>query len=492
MSLRSLASALADTLADGGWRSKARPAQLPPLDFTGDGPANGWLYLGGRGTGKTRAGAEWVRELVETGAAGRIALIGATAGDVRDTAVEGPAGILAVSSPWCRPEYEPSKRRISWPNGAVASTFSSEEADRLRGPQHDALWADELAAWHDPQATWDMAMFGLRIGVHPRWMVSTTPRPIKILKALLAREGQDVVVTRGTTFENAANLAPSFLEAIRKRYENTRLGRQELNAELLEDVAGALWSRAMIDDAALKTPLPDMARVVVAVDPSGTAGALDEGDSIGIVVAGKGVDGKAYVLADRSCKLSPDGWGRRAVDAYREFKADRIVAERNFGGAMVEHVIRTVDRNVSYREVTASRGKVQRSEPVAALYEQGRVKHAHSFPELEDEMCAMTSDGYAGDGSPDRCDALVWCLSELMVSGVQQTPPYFGLQTTTGGGFNGSYYVPDRNTSASAGEVYASRPAADWAREGVFHPSDKQKWIDRGVWKPPPTEGPKQ
>jgi len=486
MSLRSLASALADTLADGGWRAKARPSQLPPAAFTGDGSANGWAFMGGRGVGKTRAGSEWVRELVETGAARHIALIGATAGDVRDIMVEGPSGILAVSSPRCRPIYEPSKRRISWPSGAIASMFSSEESDRLRGPQHDSLWADELASWHDPQSTWDMAMFGLRVGAHPRWLVTTTPRPIKLLKALLAREGQDVVVTRGTTFENAANLAPSFLEAIRTRYEGTRLGRQELHAELLEDVAGALWSRAMIDDAALKTPLPDMARVVVGVDPSGTAGALDEGDSIGIVVAGKGVDGKAYVLADRSCKLSPDGWGRRAVDAYREFKADRIIAERNFGGAMVEHVIRTVDRNVSYREVTASRGKIQRSEPCAALYEQGRVKHAHSFPELEDEMCAMTSDGYAGDGSPDRCDALVWALSELMVSGVEQTLPHFGLTTTTGGGWNGAYWVGDRaGNNASAGEIYASRPAADWAREGVFHPRDRQRWIDAVVYVPP-------
>jgi phage terminase large subunit-like protein len=226
MSLRSLAGALAETLADGGWRSKARLSQLPPPDFTGDGPANGWLYMGGRGTGKTRAGAEWVKELVETGAARHIALVAATAGDCRDIMCEGPAGILAVSSPWCRPEYEPSKRRLTWPNGAIASTFSSEESDRLRGPEHDALWADELASWNDAQASWDMAMFGLRIGTHPRWLVTTTPRPIKLLKALLAREGQDVVVTRGSTFENAANLAPSFLEAIKVRYQGTRLGRQ--------------------------------------------------------------------------------------------------------------------------------------------------------------------------------------------------------------------------------------------------------------------------
>jgi predicted phage terminase large subunit-like protein len=225
-----------------------------------------------------------------------------------------------------------------------------------------------------------------------------------------------------------------------------------------------------------------MARVVVAVDPSGTAGALDEGDSIGIVVAGKGVDGKAYVLADRSCKLSPDGWGRRAVDAYREFKADRIVAERNFGGAMVEHVLRTVDRNVAYREVTASRGKIQRAEPVAALYEQGRVKHAHSFPELEDEMCAMTSDGYAGDGSPDRCDALVWCLSELLVQAIEQTPPRFGTYGS-GPGWNGSHYVGGGGESASS--IFASAPPEYWAAMGYFHPHDRERWIREGIYKPP-------
>jgi predicted phage terminase large subunit-like protein len=206
---------------------------------------------------------------------------------------------------------------------------------------------------------------------------------------------------------------------------------------LLEDVAGALWSRVMMDEAALKTPLPDMARVVVAVDPSGTAGASDKGDSVGIVVAGKGVDGKAYILADRTCKLSPDGWGRRTVDAYREFKADRIVAERNFGGAMVEHIIRTVDASVAYREVTASRGKIARAEPVAALYEQGRVKHVRSFPELEDEMCAMTSAGYVGDGSPDRADAAVWALTELMLGHQQFEIPEIGCISVSAGEYAG-------------------------------------------------------
>jgi predicted phage terminase large subunit-like protein len=231
----------------------------------------------------------------------------------------------------------------------------------------------------------------------------------------------------GSTFENAANLAGPFLEAIKARYENSRLGRQELNAELLEDVQGALWTRAMIEKAGMKGKgLPSMARIVVAVDPSGTAGASDNGDSIGIVVAGKGVDGLAYILADRTCKLSPDGWGRRVVEAYREFKADRIIAEKNFGGAMVRHVIKTVEKSVSYKEVTASRGKIARAEPIAALYEQGRVKHAGSFPELEDEMCAMAPDGYVGDGSPDRADAAIWALTELMVQPFEPAQPWFG------------------------------------------------------------------
>jgi phage terminase large subunit-like protein len=404
----SLASQLADTLADGGWRAKARPSQLPPA-----GDWNGWMVMAGRGAGKTWIGSNWTNELAETGAARRIGLIGATASDVRDTMIEGESGILATAPAWNRPQFEPSKRRLTWPSGAIATAFSSEEADRLRGPQQDFLWADELAAWHEPQSTWDMAQFGLRLGQRPRWLVTTTPRPLKLLRQILAREGKDVVVTRGSTFENAANLAPTFLEAIRARYEGTRLGRQELNAEMLEDVAGALWTREMLEKANADVKLPDLARVVVAVDPSGTRGAADGGDSIGIIVAGIGADGLGYILADWTCKLSPDGWGRRAVEAYRYFKADRIIAERNFGGAMVEHVIRTVDRNVAYLEVTASRGKVARAEPIAALYEQGRIKHAHAMMELEDQMLAMTGSGYAGDGSPDRLDALVWALTEL-------------------------------------------------------------------------------
>ena len=403
----SLAKLLADSLADGGWRAKARPSQLPP-----SGDWDGWAFIGGRGTGKSRAGAEWVREMVEAGEAGRFALVGPTAGDIRDVMVEGESGILATASPWCRPTFEPSKRRLTWPNGAQASLYSSEEPDRLRGPQHDAAWCDELCAWNEPQSTWDMMQFGLRLGRRPRWLVTTTPKPIKLLRDLLCLEGHGVVITRDSTLANAANLPPAFIAAVTKRYGGTRLGRQELNAELLEDTPGALWSRAMLEGASFEGTTPEMVRIVVAVDPSGTSG-VDDGDSVGIVICGKGIDGFFYVLGDWTCKLSPAGWGRRAVDAYREFSADRVIAERNFGGAMVEHVIRTVDTSVSFREVTAARGKIARAEPIAALDEQGKVRHTGSFPELEDQMSAMTSSGFASAGSPDRVDALVWALTEL-------------------------------------------------------------------------------
>lgn len=434
--MSSLADALATALSDGGWRAKARPNQLPP---PGD-HWRIWLLMAGRGFGKSRAGSEWVQELVTSGAARNIALVAPTAADTRDVMVEGVAGILTIAPPWARPDYEPSKRRLTWPNGAVATTFSSEEADRLRGPQFDAAWCDELAAWNEPQQTWDMLQFGLRLGSNPKCLITTTPRPIKLLRELLAREGRDVVVTRGSTFENEANLAPAFLQAIRERYEGTRLGRQELNAELLEEVQGALWTRAMLDDSRVKS-VPELRRVVVAVDPSGTSG-NDDGDTIGIVAAGVGVDGQGYVIADRSAKLSPDGWGRRAVAAYHEFNADRIVAERNFGGAMVEHVIRTADRSVAFKEVTASRGKIQRAEPIAALFEQRKVKFVGSFPELEDQLCAMTGSGYAGDGSPDRADALVWALTELMLG--QHTGRIFVEELFTGRPLRGAEHSHPR------------------------------------------------
>jgi phage terminase large subunit-like protein len=406
------------------WRFTARPEQTAP-----DGDWQVWAYVAGRGAGKTRAGAEWVREQVKAGRR-RIALIAPTAADARDVMVEGDSGLLSVC--WekdhdvkgkliGRPVYEPSKRRVTWANGAIATTYSADEPDRLRGPQHDAGWCDEVAAWTYAQEAWDMFMFGLRLGDNPRAMVTTTPRPIPLVRQIVNAE--TTVVTRGSTYSNRANLAATFLDKIVKRFEGTRLGRQELNGEILDDVPGALWTRALVDSAHWQGELPDMARIIVAVDPSGSAGENDDGDSQGIVVVGKGVDGLAYVLADRTCKLSPDGWGRRTVAAYREFEADRIVAERNYGGAMVEHVIRTIDKAVSYEEVTATRGKVVRAEPIAALYEQGRVRHVGDLSALEDEMCAMTSDGFLGEGSPNRVDALVWAMTAMDMQSVRRIKP---------------------------------------------------------------------
>lgn len=396
------------TRAELLWRWRgwwARPAQLAP---GGDWPT--WLILAGRGFGKTRSGAEWVRERWKAGAR-RIAIVAETAADARDVLVEGPSGVLAISPDHERPLYEPSKRRLTWPDGAVATLYNGTEPDQLRGPEHDTALVDELAKYRYAQETWDNLQFGMRVGDLPRVMVTTTPRPIPIIRELLADPA--TAVTRGSTYDNARNLPAAFLAKMRRKYEGTRLGRQELLAELLDDMPGALWTRAALDDCRVRAA-PEMARVVVAIDPSGQ-GADGEGDSIGIVVAGLGVDGRGYVLADRSCDMSPLGWARRAVEAYHEFGADRLVAETNFGGDMVRSTIHTVDRNVSYSEVKASRGKVLRAEPVAALYEQNRVSHVGALPELEDQMCAMGSNGYAGAGSPDRLDAMVWALTELML-----------------------------------------------------------------------------
>jgi len=384
------------------WPFWARANQLPP---PGDWIC--WLLLAGRGFGKTRTGAEWVRAEVESGRRRRLALVAPTAADARDVMVEGESGILAISPKWFRPLYEPSKRRLTWPNGALATVYSADEPDRLRGPQHDGAWADEVASWKYPEA-WDMLMFGLRLGRSPRVVVTTTPKPVKVIRELVG--AQTTVVTRGSTFENVDNLAPAFLEQIITRYEGTRLGRQELYAEILDDVPGALWTRKVIEDLRVNEP-PELARVVVAIDPAVTSG--EDSDETGIIVVGRGLDGQGYVLKDLSCRMSPDGWARRAVNAYHEFRADRVVAEVNNGGDLVEKVIRTVDPTVPYRAVRASRGKRVRAEPVAALYEQGRVHHVGGLPLLEDQMCAFLPEG--SDVSPDRVDALVWAITELML-----------------------------------------------------------------------------
>ncbi|HEX4192423.1 MAG TPA: terminase family protein, partial [Stellaceae bacterium] len=315
-----------------GWHHWARPSQLAP-----DGEWRVWLLLAGRGFGKTRSGAEWVRGLAESGAARRIALVAPTARDARLVMVEGESGILSIAPADDRPAYEISKRQLTWPNGAIATVFSADEPDRLRGPQFDAAWCDELAAWRYP-AAWDMLMMGLRLGQNPRVVVTTTPKPVKLIRTLLA--SPDCVVTRGGTRENAGNLAPGFLSAIMKQYDGTRLGRQELDAELLEDMPGALWSRDAIERARVEEA-PVLRRVVVAIDPAVSTG--EEADETGIVVAALGQDSHGYVLDDLSGRYSPHDWASRALAAYRDHRADRIVAEVNNGGAMVEATLRVLD-----------------------------------------------------------------------------------------------------------------------------------------------------
>jgi phage terminase large subunit-like protein len=399
----------------------ARDDQLAPERAQGGGAWTTWLMLGGRGAGKTRAGAEWVRNIATAFAAGdasplgtkspRIALVGETLADARSVMVEGVSGLLAVHPPGARPLYEPSKRQVTWTNGAVAQLFSAEDPESLRGPQFSAAWCDELCKWRRPGETWAMPQFGLRLGDAPRQVVTTTPRPLPLLKALLA--DPQVAVTRVRTSANAANLAPSFLEAIVGRYRGTRLGRQELDAEILEDRPDALWPRALIEHARVGAA-PDLMRIVVAVDPPASSG--PKADACGIVVAGLGFDGRAYVLADLTRERArPLDWASAAVRAYRRYEADRIVVETNQGGDLVEAVIRQVDVTVPVRPVRAMRGKWLRAEPVAALYEQGRVAHVGAFPELEDEMSDFGPDGLSGGRSPDRVDALVWALTELLL-----------------------------------------------------------------------------
>lgn len=382
------------------WRLWARPEQIEP-----EGDWTVWLYLAGRGAGKTRSGAEWVREQVEAGVQ-RIGLIAPTAADARDVMVEGPSGILAVCPPWNEPHYEPSKRRITWPNGAVASVYSADEPDRLRGPQHEIMWCDEIAAWRRMGETWDNALLGLRMGARPRAMLTTTPRPRLQLKKIM--DSPVTHVSRGSTLDNLPNLAPTFRDEILSRYEGTRIGRQEIHGEYLDDIPGALWTRKLIDEHRV-ADAPELARIVVPIDPAVSSG--EAADDTGIVIPALGIDGQYYVISDRTCHLSPDGWARRAVTAYHELEADRVVAEVNNGGDLVERVIRTVDPDVPYRAVRASRGKIIRAEPIAALYEQGKVHHVGDFPELEDEMCSFTPES---GWSPNRLDSLVWGITDLV------------------------------------------------------------------------------
>ena len=397
-----------------------RRDQRPPSQGGGAGGWSTWLVMGGRGAGKTRTGAEWVRGMVAGGPSfaprglRRIALVGETFAAVRDVMIEGPAGILAVHrNRRERPIWLPSLRRLAWPNGAVAHAFSSEDPDSLRGPQFEAAWADELAKWRHPQETWDMLQFGLRLGERPLGVVTTTPRPIPLLKALLA--DRQVAVSRSRTADNAAHLAPGFVAALEARYAGSRLGRQELDGELIEQRSDALWSREALERGRVAAA-PDLVRIVVAVDPPVSAG--PRADACGIVVAGIDEAGRGYVLADASLRgAKPSDWAEKAIAAYHRWRADALVAEANQGGEMVRTVLAQVDDAVPVTTVHATRGKYVRAEPVALLYEQGRVHHVGAFPELEDELCDFGPGGLSSGRSPDRMDALVWALSHLILDG---------------------------------------------------------------------------
>jgi phage terminase large subunit-like protein len=395
---------------EGDWALLALAHQLPPeSDWTT------WLLIGGRGAGKTRLGAEWVRALVHGTKPfadrphRRIALIGETERDTREVMIEGPAGLLRISRRSERPLWIPSRRRLEWPNGAVAETFSAEDPESLRGPQFEAAWCDELAKWRHAEATFDMLQFGLRLGERPRQVITTTPRPIPLLKRLIA--DPRTAVTRARTQANAQFLAPAFLDTVLARYAGTRLGRQEIDGEIIDDRPDALWSRAMIEQCRV-VQAPQLARIVVAVDPP--ASSKKGADACGLVAAGRAEDGRIYVLTDETVAgLSPAGWATKAIALWRRLSADALVVEVNQGGDMVRTVIGDVDRSVPVQEVHAKRGKWLRAEPVANLYEQGKVKHVGAFPALEDEMCDFGLDGLSSGRSPDRLDALVWAVTSL-------------------------------------------------------------------------------
>lgn len=394
------------------WADWAHDSQKPP-----EGDWRVWLMLAGRGFGKTRAGAEWVHAIAEAGdATTRIALVGASLAEARSVMVEGESGILAVSPSGRRPRWEPSRGQLAWPGGATAQLYSGANPDGLRGPQHGYAWCDELAKWAYPQAGWDNLQLGLRLGERPRALITTTPRPIALLRALLGDPA--VAKTRGATHDNAA-LSEAFVADMTALYAGTRLGRQELGGELIEDLAGALWTRALFEACRVRV-LPDLVRVVVGVDPPAGAMSGAGGDACGIVVAALGRDGHGYVIEDASVAgCEPALWAQAVAAAAARHGADRVVAEANNGGAMVVSVLRAADAGLPVVRVNATRGKVARAEPVQLLYVRGEVHHLGAFPMLEDELCGLVGGGgYEGPGrSPDRADAAVWALTELMLRG---------------------------------------------------------------------------
>ena len=388
------------------WSLHARDSQLPP-----EGDWDTWLILAGRGFGKTRTGAEWVRAQVQDRQAGRIALVARTLPEAQSIMIEGESGLLNVCPHWHKPIYEPSKRKLTWPNGAFALAFSSHEPDQLRGPQFDAAWCDELASWEYSAQTWDNLNFALRLGRHPRSVVTTTPKPIELIRSL--PNGPGVHVTRGSTFDNKDNLAPAFFNGIIEQYDGTRIGQQEIYAELMDEDEDALWKREWIEKARLGSH-PPISRIVVAIDPAMST--KPTSSETGIVVVGADMRRKeAYVLADESGRLTPNSWALRAIHLYDKFNATRIVVEDNAGGQMAESTIKNaVERTLPVKTVRARRGKYVRAEPVASLYEQGRVHHVGRFPDLEDQMCTWTPD-LGPSHSPDRADALVHAVTDLIL-----------------------------------------------------------------------------
>lgn len=393
------------------WQAAARPAQLPP-----EGEWTTWLILAGRGFGKTRAGAEWITAKARAHPGCRIALIGTTAHDAQSVMLEGESGLLAVAGAAFQPEWQAGKRRLLWPNGAMATLFSAVEPDQLRGPQFHFGWCDEMAAWQRPRAVWDNLRMGLRLGTRPQLVVTTTPRPMPFLRELTTAAG--VVVSRGSTYDNGANLPERFLADLTAGYAGTNLGRQELQGEILEAQEGALWSRDGLDCCRV-AEVPALSRVVIGVDPPAGPGGC------GIVAAGLGEDGVCYILGDASMENArPETWAGAVAAAHDRHGAGLVVAEVNNGGEMVLAVLKATGRPLAVKDVRASRGKAARAEPVAALYAAGRVRHAGLFATLEDQMCGLVlGGGYTGPGtSPDRADALVWALTELALSGGSGRP----------------------------------------------------------------------
>ncbi len=400
------------------WPLWARHDQLPIQGAANLAKWKTWVVLGGRGAGKTLTGAEWVRyqalgrKPIADSPATRIALVGPTLGEVRAVMVEGISGLLAIHAEHERPQFLSSQNKLIWPNGSVGQIFSAQEPDSLRGPQFDVAWCDELAKWSNLEETWDMLQFGLRLGDHPRAVVTTTPRPVKLLKRLLADES--TLITRASTHDNAQFLAPSFIDEVEKQYGGTRLGRQEIAGELIDDNPDALFQRELIEKTRVRKT-PPLTRIVVAVDPP--VSSKNSSNSCGIVCAGLGEDGRAYVLDDATVQRAPPTrWARKAIAVYQARAADRLVVEVNQGGEMVSTILAEIDDSVAVKPVHATRGKHLRAEPVAALYEQHRVSHVGAFPALEDEMCMFEQRAAKGRTSPDRVDALVWALHELLLA----------------------------------------------------------------------------